>query len=298
MKSVKLVWLDEEVPVKYKLINFSGGELHPQIQNVKEIEMFSDSKKTPPSIYIENNNLSSKEIIELSLLINAIKNIVGDKIYCMLKVNYLPYARQDRVCSVGDAFSLKVFFSLLNAAGVDTVSADDVHSEAAFKIANDMGVKLYNQSQWLGFERVYNGVIDSLKYGEILIVAPDKGALPKVKKLYQVSGVSKEDIPYFDKIRNPATGEITGMALNANYEDLVNYKKIILVDDICDGGRTFIEAAKILTNTYKIPKENLELYVTHGIFSKGIGVVEEWFGRVSCFNDLRKEESCEGVVIT
>ena len=40
----------------------------------------------------------------------------------------------------------------------------------------------------------------------------------------------------------------------------------IIVDDICDGGRTFIELGKIIRKDY----DRLILCVTHGIFSKGV----------------------------
>jgi ribose-phosphate pyrophosphokinase len=51
------------------------------------------------------------------------------------------------------------------------------------------------------------------------------------------------------------------------YRDDFNGKDVLIVDDICSGGRTFIEISKILSqrNVGKI-----YLYVTHGIFDIGI----------------------------
>ncbi|HCW17254.1 MAG TPA: phosphoribosylpyrophosphate synthetase, partial [Achromobacter sp.] len=43
---------------------------------------------------------------------------------------------------------------------------------------------------------------------------------------------------------------------------------VLVVDDICDGGRTFLELASALRDTTRQP---VYLYVTHGIFSKGLG---------------------------
>jgi len=43
------------------------------------------------------------------------------------------------------------------------------------------------------------------------------------------------------------------------------------VDDICDGGRTFIESAGLLREAY--PEADIHLYVSHGIFSKGTDVL-------------------------
>ena len=55
----------------------------------------------------------------------------------------------------------------------------------------------------------------------------------------------------------------------------------MIVDDTCDGGRTFIELAKVLRarNAGKI-----ELYVTHGIFSKGLKELSEHFDCIHSLN--------------
>jgi ribose-phosphate pyrophosphokinase len=44
-----------------------------------------------------------------------------------------------------------------------------------------------------------------------------------------------------------------------------------MVDDICDGGRTFIELAKELRG---MGAEKVHLYVTHGFFTKGLSVFD------------------------
>jgi ribose-phosphate pyrophosphokinase len=43
-------------------------------------------------------------------------------------------------------------------------------------------------------------------------------------------------------------------------------RDFLIVDDICDGGRTFIELAKVLR---PLTSGQVKLYVTHGIFSAG-----------------------------
>jgi ribose-phosphate pyrophosphokinase len=55
-------------------------------------------------------------------------------------------------------------------------------------------------------------------------------------------------------------------------EEQLKDKHVIIVDDICDGGRTFIELAKVLKSN-KV--KNITLFVTHGIFSKGVDALFE-----------------------
>jgi ribose-phosphate pyrophosphokinase len=49
----------------------------------------------------------------------------------------------------------------------------------------------------------------------------------------------------------------------------------MIVDDICDGGRTFIKLAKAIQN--QRPNAKIYLVVTHGIFSAGFDELSKWF---------------------
>jgi ribose-phosphate pyrophosphokinase len=46
----------------------------------------------------------------------------------------------------------------------------------------------------------------------------------------------------------------------------VNGKTVLIIDDICDGGKTFLELGKKLK---ELGAKSVLLHVTHGIFSKG-----------------------------
>jgi ribose-phosphate pyrophosphokinase len=64
-----------------------------------------------------------------------------------------------------------------------------------------------------------------------------------------------------------------------------------IVDDICDGGRTFIELSKELK---KRNCGNVYLIISHGIFSKGIDVLREHFTKVFCTNSISDIECKDG----
>lgn len=100
-----------------------------------------------------------------------------------------------------------------------------------------------------------------------LIVSPDAGAYKKIFKLCTELKYARE-IVLCNKIRDVSTGAIIKTTCdieNFNGEDLV------IVDDICDGGGTFI----LLAN--ELRKRNcgkIILVVSHGIFSKGLEALE------------------------
>ena len=102
--------------------------------------------------------------------------------------------------------------------------------------------------------------IDKLNLTDFILVSPDLGAYKKVDKLSQKIGY-RGSIATGIKVRDLSTGQI--IKSDVNTDDLKN-KSCIVVDDICDGGRTFIELASAL----KLKNAGALYFITsHGIFS-------------------------------
>ena len=95
-----------------------------------------------------------------------------------------------------------------------------------------------------------------------MLVAPDAGALKKIDAVARATGVSEYAI--LSKKRDVASGNLTGFALVAGD---VRGRVLLIVDDLCDAGGTFIGSAQVLRDA---GAHSVSLYVTHGIFSKGV----------------------------
>ena len=67
-------------------------------------------------------------------------------------------------------------------------------------------------------------------------------------------------------------------------------KTFVIVDDICDGGRTFIELAKVIRKDYS-KDSKIVLIITHGIFSKGFETVFEHVDEVYTTNSVNEFSS-------
>ena len=245
--------------LKYKCFSFSGGEVSVKL-DPDETSFVHDNKR-PATIQAHITNPS--QIMELCLLVDALRRRYGD-IEIHFVCPYLPYARQDRVCAKGESLSLKVFADIINSLHFKSVTVADVHSDVSLALIN----------------HVYNVPVEDLLgrfpgifIGSPVLVAPDAGSLKKVLKVAQ--SYCKEMIRA-DKIRNVETGEITSTVV---YTDHLGKTPVLVVDDICDGGRTFIELAKELQT-----KTNgaLYLYVTHGIFSKGLDELLKYYDKIYC----------------
>ena len=58
--------------------------------------------------------------------------------------------------------------------------------------------------------------------------------------------------------------------------------KFIIIDDICDGGRTFIGIAEAIKEQVQNPE--IYLLVTHGIFSAGYNQLMNYFDKIYTTN--------------
>jgi ribose-phosphate pyrophosphokinase len=136
---------------------------------------------------------------------------------------------------------------MLNVYKWDEIAILDPHSDMVFSVINK-SFGLYPTQKVLD---LYNSLsIDKVCY-------PDKGALVKYNMKYNLPFVHAE------KERNPLTGEILSHKLIGNVQD----KSILIVDDLCDGGATFISLKTLLYNN---GASDVHLFVTHGLFTKGI----------------------------
>lgn len=196
-------------------------------------------------------------LFEIALLVDIIRNI-NNRAVITLFLPYIPYARQDRRVVRNDSFSLQVFTSLLNMLELDSVLVFDAHSDVAPALINN--VVHLRQHEIISI----NPVAYDLGVADYVLVAPDAGSLKKIHKVGEV--LKSKTLAILDKVRNVATGEISGTKLLTPISDVAD-RKCLIVDDICDGGATFIAAAAELRNA---GAESVSLWVTHGIFSRGV----------------------------
>ena len=202
----------------------------------------------------------SKDVMTLLLTVDAVKRRCEyDELYLVMP--YIPYARQDRVCNEGEAFSLKVFANLINSCEFDKVIVTDPHSDVAPALIDNCVI----EEQWENI--LYLKDTDSL-FEEILsksdVVSPDAGAEKKTTKLCQKIG--KEYFHRGIKHRDLSTGRLSGFDVQFNNPYGKIPESVLIVDDICDGGGTFIGLANVLKER---GVKRVYLYVTHGIYSKG-----------------------------
>lgn len=192
----------------------------------------------------------------LAQLTDAVRHAT-DIVVSHLELAWLPWARQDRHMVNGDSFALKVFANQLNTLNFDKVFLLDPHSDAAAAAINN-SVVIAQETCLMKSDNLRQAI----GAGKLMLVAPDAGALKKIHNVAKASGA--RDYAILSKERDVANGNLTGFALVCG--DVAG-KDMLIVDDLCDAGGTFIGSAQVLRDA---GARSVSLYVTHGVFSKGV----------------------------
>lgn len=246
------------------VIKFPGGEVNVNI-NTGSLAYDDAEVAEVTGVRIEARITSMDDLFALFLATDALRRVYAEAALNLF-IPYFPYARQDRVCNSGEALSAQVMGKLINAQGYDSVIVVDPHSAVTPAVLDRCLV-------WDQYD-----VFSEIKsdWSEWTIVAPDMGAVKKCEDF--AKRVGAKAVVGFNKTRELATGKITGMVPLFEVDPDAQY---LVLDDICDGGRTFIELVSHMSYV-----GTLELAVTHGIFSKGVGIVADHFDKVHTSNSL------------
>ena len=262
--------------VKYKISKFPDGQQGFLITNT--------------GIPIKNSEIVIKSrinsFLDLELIILATSSLkeIGAKDISL----YIPYflgGRSDRKFENGGTNYIKnVIAPIINSQKYTKVVTIDPHSDV-IEACIDNFSKIDNT------DLVKFALDDYKSNNQIVLVSSDAGGL---KKIFNVA----------EKISNWSCGypilngnkhrDLKGKITHTSVPECENYTNMdyFLVDDICDGGRTFIEVAKVIQNKIDETKGTGKIYlvVTHGIFSAGLDELKKYFQKIWTTNSIKEVE--------
>lgn len=224
----------------------------------------------------------SDELMALLMFLGAVRGQVQH-----VCIPYLPYARQDRVAVAGDPIAIEVLAEVLATTGVRSFATVDAHSPASVAAFAKVGAVLVNVPAMPWLDR-YLTTLRTRTDQPVWFVAPDKGA--RTRTTAAAVALSRPDrtigVLHCEKVRDPVTGKLQGFRLaDDSPQALGNNPLVVIVDDICDGGGTFLGVASALrTNHGPVP---LHLWTSHGIHSKGLDELATAFTTIGCTDSFR-----------
>ncbi|MCX2484941.1 ribose-phosphate diphosphokinase [Pedobacter sp. MR2016-24] len=246
--------------IESKSFLFSGGEVHIKLQGSAD------------DVLISTRLNDSNDIMKLLLAVDALRRSGTKNISVFIP--YLPYARQDRVMVAGEPLSIKVMCNLINSCGFEKVYVYDVHSEVSLAL-------LENCELISNYSLVKEVLKDRTDY---LLVSPDAGALKKIYKLAEALTYT-DDIVLCNKVRDVSNGRIKQITVD---QDDLQGKDCFIIDDICDGGATFVGVAKELK---KRNAGKVSLIVSHGIMSHGETELVDWIDHIYTTDSIKDTQS-------
>lgn len=163
-----------------------------------------------------------------------------------LDMPYIPNARQDRVKTQEDVFTLKYFAEVINWLDFKSVKVLDPHSSVSEALIDKIQVKTP--------EAFIRKVIDRIGGTENLTMFyPDEGACKRY------SGMLRLPYAFGIKNRDWETGDIKGLDVSG-MTDCIRGRKILMIDDISSRGGTFYFSARKLK---ALGAKEIYLYISH-----------------------------------
>jgi ribose-phosphate pyrophosphokinase len=280
-ETLNLVNPNDVLSCKYEISRFPDGQ-----QSIRIIEPTHGFHTLKDQTILIKSRLNTFQDLELIICANQALKEIGVKSVEL----YIPYCiggRSDRKFQAGGINYIKtVIAPIINSQNFDEVRIMDPHSDVLEACINNF-VKYSNYNLIdISLKDIYNGDIDNKD--KVCLVSPDAGAY---KKIFDVAKMFKiKSIITASKVRDLDTGKILKTEI-PSIDGFGSKMKYVIVDDICDGGRTFIELAKVIKE--QKPDAEIYLIVTHGIFSAGFGELNNYFERIYTTNSIKDHDNSQ-----
>ena len=260
--------------IKYKISRFPDGQ--------QSITLDMVDADLPNKITVSiTSRLNSFKDLEIIISANQALREFSYVENVKLNVPYFLGARSDRKFEAGTSNYLKtVICPIINAQNFSRVTVLDPHSDVLEACLNNYHKHNNHRLVKDALTKIDNK--DGAQ-SRICLVSPDAGAYKKifdVAKEFKIDNIITASI-VLDiksvKIHKTELPNLPGLV-----GDDMQY---VIIDDICDGGRTFNELAKAIREQRADAK--IYLVVTHGIFSAGFAELTRHFEHIYTTNSYR-----------
>ena len=276
MKTLNLT-SPETSDIKFEVSHFPDGQQDVKILGSKFWELHPLGYKDV-KIQSRFNSFADLELILCAT--KALRRVGLEEVH--LYIPYLLGARSDRkFTDGGTSYLVDIVAPILNAQNYKSVTTLDAHSDVAAACINNLQVEDNEKLIAFAMYDLYPISWDTSKENCVL-VSPDGGAL---KKIYHAADhlKYKGDVVICSKYRD-TEGQLSRIEVPIRDSQIA--KDFIIIDDICDGGRTFIEIAKVIKARANFTG-NIYLIVTHFIGSSGYGELGTYFDAIYSTNSYK-----------
>jgi ribose-phosphate pyrophosphokinase len=228
--------------IPYHLMTYPDGQRHLRLQLRAEGQL----------VTIEARIANADELFDVLLAKDALS---AKGCAVSLDIRYLLGARTDRRMGTDQPFTLQIVAQILLTAGFRKIRVLDPHSPSSLALLDATAVYPHQQ---------LDRILALYHIDDSVVIAPDVGATDRVRHLVR----DRLRILQGHKHREALTGNLSRFTIDD--ASFAADRRCLMIDDICDGGRTFTALADILHHQRAM---SVDLFVTHGIFSHGVPLI-------------------------
>lgn len=248
----------EKSDIKYSISRFPDGEI--------QITLGEFSRKD--EIEVKCRITSAEELFILMQVADILRR---HGMRFSISIYYLMGMRMDRVMDFNRPFTLRMVVDILDSLCATSIAIFCPHSEVTTQLFRKTEVIPLLPIKWCEEEKYF--------WDECQVVLPDAGA---VKRYFRENVPS--DIIIGEKVRDVKTGEILSIKVR-NPEAIDGRWPLIMIDDLCDGGGTFVGLANAIREVR--PDAVINIAVDHMVNPKGIENLSKNFNHVFFTNSYK-----------
>lgn len=219
---------------------FSDGEIQINIEEtVRGFHVF---------VIQATNDPVNDHWLELLIMIDALKRASAKTINVVMP--YYGYARQDRTSRPREPITAKLVANMLVKAGATRVLTLDLHT---VQVQGFFDIPVDNLFTVPLFSKYY--LEKDLDFENLVVVAPKNSGIKRARSLATDLDAPIAIIDYYQDEQERSVGYVIGEVKN---------KICILIDDICNTGKTFSQAAEILAEN---GAKEIYACASHALFS-------------------------------
>lgn len=248
----------EKSDIKYHISHFPDGEV--------QITLDEFSHKDEINIKCRITNTE-----DLFILMQVADILVRHGMYFSISIYYLMGMRMDRVMDFNRPFTLKMIVNILDNLGAFQINIFCSHSDTSINLFRKTDVCNILSDEW------ETGTFEVIRHNPQILL-PDAGAVKRYSTDFKVFKVL-----IGEKVRDLSNGLIQSIGIK-NPED-IDGRSILLIDDLCDGGNTFVGLANVIREID--PKAVINIVVNHMVNPKGIENLSKTFNHIWFSNSYR-----------
>ncbi len=256
MKVLNLI-NEEKGDVSFSISKFPDGEVHITLG---ELDHKND--------LLVKCRITNAE--ELFILMQVCDILRRHGIIFKIYIYYLMSARMDRVMDFNRPYSLSIVCDILDNLGATDIFIYECHSDVIYDLIKKTIV------HGLGTSDIEK-IVGKNKHQ---LVLPDKGAASRYGDELYMCNI---DYILFNKVRDLSTGSITSIECT-NPEDIIKNTPLLVYDDLCDAGGTFVSVASELR---KLTDNKIDIFVHHMVNRKGIENLSKNYDKVFFTNSYK-----------